>query len=153
MDQVLKITQAYSQTPWRRQMQGVGMFLAILVLGLVIAMIYVNVSAEAAIVGREIQQMQATIEVLERSITDKESQLAYITSAVEMEKRALEMGFQPLAPGESSFIVIPGYGGRNEAILAPPSLPAVAQNLTLSSEYTLSLVDWIKQELYLPTGP
>ena len=153
MDQVLKVTQAYSQTPWRRQMQGVGMFLAILVLGLVIAMIYVNVSAEAAIVGRDIQQMQATIETIERSIEDKESQLAYITSAVEMEKRALNMGFQPLTPGEAAFIVIPGYGGRNEAVLAPPSVPAAAQTVALSPEYSLSLVDWVKRELYLPTGP
>ncbi len=153
MDQVLKITQAYSQTPWRKQMQGVGMFLAILVLGLVIAMIYVNVSAEAATVGREIQQMQATIEGLERSIADKQSHLAYITSAVSMEERALKMGFQPLVPGEASFLVIPGYAGRIEAILAPPSIPAPAQNLTLSPEYTLSLIDWVKQELYLPTSP
>ncbi len=152
MDQVLKITQAYSQTPWRKQMQGVGMFMAVLVLGLVIAMIYVNVSAEAVTVGREIQEMQATIEVLERSITDKESQMAYITSAVEMEKRALKMGFEPVAPGEAAFVVIPGYAGRREAVLAPPSLPTSAQTPTLSPEYTLSLVDWVKQELYLPTG-
>ena len=152
MDQVLKITQAYSQTPWRRQMQGVGMFLAILVLGFVIAMIYVDVSAEAATVGRDIQQMQATIEVLERSIADKHSQMAYITSAVEMEKRALEMGFQPVAPGEATFIVISGYGGRTETVLAPPSMPAAAQKLALSPEYTLSLVDWVKQELYLPAS-
>ena len=153
MDQVQKITQAYSQMPWRKQMQGVGMFLAILVLGLVIAMIYVNVSAEAATVGREIQYMQAEIEVLERSISNKQSQLAYITSAVEMEKRAVKMGFEPVAPGEADFIVISGYSGRNEAVLAPPSELAPAQITALSPEYSLSLVDWMKQELYLPTGP
>lgn len=153
MDQVLKITQAYSQTPWRKQMQGVGMFLAILVLGLVIAMIYVDVSAEVVTVGRDIQKMQAAIEILENSIADKQSQLAYITSAVEMEKRALEMGFQPVAPGEAAFIVVSGYAGRREAVLAPPSLPAVAQTAALSPEYTLSLFDWVKKELYLPIEP
>ena len=121
MDQVKKITQAYSQTPWRKQMQTVGMFLAILVLGLVIAMIYVNVSAEAATVGREIQDMQDEIEILERSIENKQSQLAYITSAVEMEKRAEDMGFEAVAPGQAIFIVVDGYGGRTEAVLAPPS--------------------------------
>ena len=72
-------------------------------------MIYVNVNAEAVVVGREIQDMQLSIEELERSITDKESQIAYITSAVEMERRALEMNFQPVDPGVASFIVIPGY--------------------------------------------
>jgi len=151
MDQVLKITQAYSQIPWRKQIQSVVVFLVLLVLCLVIAMIYVNVNAEAVVVGREIQDMQLSIEELERSITDKESQIAYITSAVEMERRALEMNFQPVDPGVASYIVIPGYAGRLEAVLAPPSVPAASQTRILSPEYTLSLVDWLKQELYLPT--
>ena len=151
MDQVLKITQAYSQIPWRKQIQSVVVFLVLLVLCLVIAMIYVNVNAEAVVVGREIQDMQLSIEELERSITDKESQIAYITSAVEMERRALEMNFQPVDPSVASYIVIPGYAGRLEAVLAPPSVPAASQTRILSPEYTLSLVDWLKQELYLPT--
>ena len=151
MDQVLKITQAYSQIPWRKQIQSVVVFLVLLVLCLVIAMIYVNVNAEAVVVGRKIQEMQLSIEELERSITDKESQIAYITSAVEMERRALEMNFQPVDPGVASYIVIPGYAGRLEAVLAPPSVPAASQTRILSPEYTLSLVDWLKQELYLAT--
>ena len=129
------------------------MFLVILILGLVIAMIYVNVNAEAVAAGREIQAMQNSIEIVERSIADKEAHLAYITSAVEMEKRALEIGFQPVNPGDAKFIVIQGYRGRVEAILAPPAKPAAAQARILSPEYSLSLVDWLKQELYLPTKP
>ena len=150
MDEVLKITQAYSQIPWRKQIQSVGLFLVILVLCLVIAMIYVNVNAEAVVVGREIQDMQVSIEMLNRSIADKQSQVAYITSAVEMEKRALEMNFIPVDPGDALYIIIPGYAGRLEAVLAPPSVPAAAQTRLLSPEYSLSLVDWLKQELYLP---
>ena len=76
MDQVLKITQAYSQIPWRKQIQNAVMFLVFLILCLVITMIYVNVNAKAVVVGREIQDMQSSIEELERSIADKESQLA-----------------------------------------------------------------------------
>ena len=150
MDEVLKITQAYSQIPWRKQIQSVGLFLVILVLCLVIAMIYVNVNAEAVVVGREIQDMQKSIEQLNRSIADKQSQVAYITSAVEMEKRALDMNFRQVDPGAALYIVIPGYGGRSEAVIAPPSEPAVAQSRILSPEYSQSLFDWLKQELYLP---
>ena len=153
MDQVRKITQAYSQTPWRKQMQAVGMFLVILVLSLIIAMIYVNVSAEAAAVGRQIQGWQEEIEILERSIENKQSHLAYITSAVEMEKRAENMGFEPVTPGQATFIVVEGYNGRNVAVLAPPSEMVTTQKVALSPEYTLSLTDWLKQQLYLPTGP
>jgi len=153
MDQVLKITQAYSQIPWRKQVQSAGMFLVVLVLGLVIAMIYVNVNAEAVAVGREIQYMKSSIEELERSIADKQSQLAYITSAVEMERRALDMNFEPVDPGSVVYMVIPGYSGRSEAVLAPPSEPMAAQPRLLSPEYSISLVDWFRQELYLPSKP
>ncbi|HBX68069.1 MAG TPA: hypothetical protein DEH25_01415 [Chloroflexi bacterium] len=153
MNRVLKITQAYSQTPWRKQVQGVGSFLAILVLGLVIAIIYVNVSAEAATVGLDIQELQITVEALDRSIADKEAKLAYITSAVEMEKRAEKMGFQAITPGQALYLVIPGYSGRTAAVLAPPSAPAQVQTVALSPDYSISLVDWIKKQLYLPTGP
>jgi len=150
MEEVLKIKQAYSQIPWRKQIQSVGLFLVVLVLCLIIAMIYVNVNAEAVVVGREIQEMQLSIEKINRSITDKQSQVAYITSAIEMEKRALDMNFKPVDPGVATYMIVPGYSGRLEAVLAPPSLPAVAQTKMLSPEYSLSLVDWLKQELYLP---
>jgi cell division protein FtsL len=150
MDEVLKITQAYSQIPWRKQIQSVGLFLVILVLCLVIAMIYVNVNAEAVVIGRQIQDMQESLDMLKRSIADKQSQVAYITSAVEMEKRALDMNFRQVDPGAALYIVIPGYGGRSEAVIAPPSEPAVAQSRILSPEYSQSLFDWLKQELYLP---
>ena len=153
MERVQKITQAYSQTPWRKQVQGVGLFLAILVLGLVIAIIYVDVSAEAATVGREIQDMKFEVEDLERSIADKQAKLGYITSAIEMEKRALDMGFKPVSPGQALYLVVPGYAGRSEAILAPPSIPSAVQTVVLAPEYSISLVDWLKQQLYLPTNP
>jgi cell division protein FtsL len=151
MDQVLKITQAYSQIPWRKQIQNAVMFLVFLILCLVITMIYVNVNARAVVVGREIQDLQSSIEELERSIADKESKLAYITSAVEMENRAKAMNFQSVDPGDALYIVIPGYDGRVEAVLAPPSVPATTQTRVISPEFTLSLVDWLKRELYLPT--
>ncbi len=153
MERVKKITQAYSQTPWRKQVQGVGLFLAILVLGLVIAIIYVDVSAEAATVGRDIQDMQREVDDLERSIADKQAKLGYITSAVEMEKRALELGFKPVSPGQVLYLVVPGYAGRAEAVLAPPSIPSPVQTVALAPEYSISLVDWLKQQLYLPTNP
>jgi hypothetical protein len=150
MEEVIKIRQAYSQIPWRKQIQNVGIFLVVLVLLLVVAMIYVNVNAKAVVAGRQIQGMQVSIDGLRRSIEDKEAKLAYITSAVEMEKRALEMNFKPADSGSATYIIIPGYSGRSEAILAPPSEPSVTKTRIISPEYTLSLVDWLKQELYLP---
>ena len=153
MDQVRKITQAYPLTPWRMQIQRTGMFFVLLILGLVIAIIYVEVSAEAATTGREIQLMQADLDTAHQSIADKQAQLAKITAAVEMEKRAVEMGFVPVAPAEAVYLKVPAYTGRPEAILAPSSQPAPVKTIVLAPEYRLSLVDWVRQQLYLPVSP
>ena len=153
MDQVRKITQAYSLTPWRQQIQRTGMFFAVLILGLVIAIIYVEVSAEAATAGREIQQMQAEMELVRQSISDKQAQLAKLTAAVEMEKRAVEMGFEPMLQSEVTYLKVAEYAGRPEAILAPSSRPAPVKTIVLAPEYRLSLIDWVRQQLYLPVAP
>ena len=91
MNQVQKFTQAYSLTPWRKQIQGIGLFLAILVVGALVAGVYLNVTARAATVGRQIQRHRNRIEELEQDIADKESKLASLTSSVVMERRAQEM--------------------------------------------------------------
>ena len=53
-----RLTQAYRQTPWRTQLQWIGLFLLALILLATVAGIYLSVSAGAAAVGREIQQLE-----------------------------------------------------------------------------------------------
>ncbi len=153
MDNIAKVKQAYSQTPWRKQVQTGGLFLAILVLALVVALIYVDVSAKAVAAGRDIQGMKETIDALERSIDDKRAELAQIRSAVSMEARAKAMGFRPENSGEALYLVVPGYSGRSPVVLVPPDTPVPKQTVVLSPEYSASLTDWIKQQLYLPAEP
>jgi cell division protein FtsL len=153
MDSVLKVKQAYSQTPWRRQVQTAGLFLMVLVLALVVVLIYVDVSAKAVAAGREIQDMKEEIEALERSIDDKQTILAQIRSAVTMESRAKAMGFKPANPGEAMYLIVPEYSGRRSMVLVTSDAPAPAQTVMLSPEYSASLVDWLKRQLYLPPAP
>src|SRR5512137_265742 len=91
------LTHAYSQAPWRKQTYLIGVILLFLVCAAIIAGIYLNVSARAAAVGRQIQEMQVRvygyhyltgdsgegylpIEELEQDIANLNSQLAYLTS-------------------------------------------------------------------------
>jgi hypothetical protein len=53
MDRVQSLTQAYSQAPWRKQMQIIGLFLLVLVLTALVG-IYLSVTARAAAVGRDL---------------------------------------------------------------------------------------------------
>jgi hypothetical protein len=106
---VQNITQAYSQAPWRKQVQWIGSFLLVLVFVCLIAASYLNVTARAATAGREIQDMQVgqvetastkpdqkdyhSIEELKRRGADLQAQLAYLLSEDTMQKRAKGLGF------------------------------------------------------------
>src|SRR4030042_4797331 len=103
MQNVKNITQAYSQAPWRKQVQWIGAFLLVPVFLWLIAALYLDVTARAATIGREIQNLQVgqvelvnvlpdqenlSIEELKRRNADLQTQLAYLLSEKTMQKRA-----------------------------------------------------------------
>ncbi len=152
MNPLSRITQAYSQTPWRKQLQGIGTFLAVLVVCALVTGIYLNVTARAATIGRQIQMDRHEVASLELDIADKQSKLAYLTSAVEMERRASEMSFRPATSDEILYILVPGYEERPQVILASSPQFYVAVEPTLSPAFTQSLLDWIRQSVALPAA-
>src|SRR5512136_1683740 len=108
MDNLHQLTHAYSQAPWRKQMYMIGVILLLLVCAAIVAGIYLNVTARAAAVGREIQEMQVRvygyhyltggagdgsvpIEELEQQIANLNSQLAYLTSYTVMQERVKDL--------------------------------------------------------------
>ncbi len=152
MENVKRLTQAYYQAPWRKQLQYIVFFLLVLVMGAVVAGIYLNVTARAVTVGQEIQLMQKEIEHLKRSNADLETTLAFLTSTSMMEERARALGFQPVEPEKLVFVVVPGYPGRQEANLAPPSQPTVVSGPDFSPAFTVSLLDWLETNILKPSG-
>ncbi len=153
MYRVQNITQAYSQAPWRKQIQWIGLFMLGLIVIAMVAGIYLSVSAQASTVGREIQVMYAEMEEIRRNIEDMESQIAYLISNSQMEKRAEELGFVPVESDEIFYILVPGYIKPDHANLAEPpgsSFPIVP---TISPEYTQSLMDWLRERVFDPASP
>jgi cell division protein FtsL len=145
MDSLIKNNQAFFETPWRKQLQRVGLFLVALVLFAIIAGIYLSVNAKAATIGRQIQNDRLQISELENEIADYQSQLAILTSATEMEKRAGALGFRQASTDEILYLVIEGYYGRQPAVLASDAKSFITvTSPTLSPEYTMSLVDWLQ---------
>ncbi len=150
MDRVRKISQAYSLTPWRKQLQIIGLFLMVLVVFGLMAGVYLNVNAQAANIGRQIQNYHLAIEDLEFRIADKQSQLAFLTSASEMEKRALDLGFRPATSEEILYLQIDGYKERTPTVMASESVSYLtAKPAAISPAFTQSLLDWVVQELSL----
>lgn len=152
MNSVKQFTQAYSQAPWRKQLQLIFVFLMILAFVALIAGAYLNVTALAVKMGSEIQRMQVDIDQIERQNADLDSELAYLTSATTMQQRARDMGFKPVSSEKIVYLKVNGYPGRQEASLAPPPGPTLVQAPILSPVYTESLVDWFKDNVLKPSG-
>ena len=144
--QAVQIIHAYKQAPWRVQRQYIGAFL-LLVVGLsMIAALYLDVTARAAMAGREIQELRFEIATLQRANADLETQLADLTSTVEMERRALELGYRPVRPGELDYVAVPGFAAPEPDILSAAQ-DAAPYSQVLPVEYTQSLIEWMDDRI------
>lgn len=151
MDTTNRLNHAYSQAPWRVQRQWVSIFLLIVLGFAMIATLYLMVTSQAAIVGREIQYLRLGIIETENKNADLQTELARLTSSDEMERRAYALGFRPVKPDEVEYLYVPGYVAPKAATLASapelqPSAPGTPP------EYTQSLLDWLNERLQAPGG-
>lgn len=153
MESVQRFTHAYSQAPWRKQLQLIGIFLLGLIIVALVAGIYLNVTARTATIGRNIQGLRFDIEELERQNADLESQLATLTSNREMQKRAEDLGFYSVDSEEILYVLVPGYIERQPLDLDDSPTPALPRTQALSPEYTQSLFDWIRERVFEPASP
>jgi len=144
--QATRIIHAYKQAPWRIQRQWVGAFLLVMIGIAMIAALFLDVTARAAVAGREIQEMRFEILSIQRDNADLETRLAKLTSSSEMEKRALGLGYRPVLPGELDYVAVPGF------VPPEPELLRAAQDATLTQsslpfEYSESLIEWLDGQI------
>ena len=144
--QATRIIHAYKQAPWRIQRQWVGTFLLIVIGTAMVAALFLDVTARAAIAGREIQEMRFELISIERANADLETRLAKFTSSAEMERRARALGYRPVQPGELDYVAVPGF------VPPEPDLLRAAQDVTnqensLPYEYSESLVEWLDGQI------
>ena len=140
---------AYKQAPWRVQRQWISAFLLIVLSISMVAALYLDVTARAALTGRDIQNLSADIITTQQSNADLETRIATLTSHDAMASRALALNYQPVQTNQVQFIVVPGYiipqpANLISAPLLQPSAP------TIRPEYTQSLLDWFDQRLHTP---
>ncbi len=137
---------AYKQAPWRIQLQWIGNFLLV-ILGLaLVASLYLDITSQAGIVGRNIQDMTAQLTLIQHTNADLQNKLAETTATYTMEQRALALGYQPVDPSQMQYIIVAGYTAPEPAILAAaPALKPAAPSQP--PEYTQSLIEWLDQRL------
>jgi cell division protein FtsL len=151
MDTTKRLDHAYTQAPWRVQRQWVSIFLLTVLGFAMIAALYLMVTSQAAIVGREIQDLRMAIIETEHTNADLQTELARLTSSDEMETRARELGFRPVQPDQVEYLYVPGYVAPEAVELAAaPELQPSAPGLP--PEYTQSILDWLNDRLQAPVG-
>ena len=140
------LVHAYKIAPWRVQRQWIGTALLAVVAVAMVATLYLDVTSQAAIAGREIQDLTASIAVSQQVSGDLETQLASLTSASVMEQRALDMGFRPISPAEVEYLVVPGYFAPVPNNLSTTPLPQLSA-LSIPPGYNESLFDWMDEKI------
>lgn len=138
-----RLAQAFKQAPWRNRVQMVGGFLVALVIVIIVASIYLSISGQAATAGLEAYQLDLERLRVEREIANANAQIAVLSSASNMEARALELGFKRINPEDALYLTIPGYPGKQTMVVTSP--PGIASNdrLLVKSIYRESLWDWL----------
>lgn len=137
---------AYKIAPWRVQRQWVGSALLAVVALAMVAALYLIVTSRAAIAGREIQDLTYSMTISQQVSGDLQTQLASLTSASAMERRALELGFRPMQPDEVEYLVVPGYS-EPEAFILSATQHMQLSALTIAPEYNQSLLDWMDEKI------
>jgi len=153
MQNIQRFSKAYSQAPWRKQVHLIVLFMLILIFITLVAGIYLNISARTGEIGRSIQDMEYVIKNLERGNEDLRTNLAFIISRPELEKRARALGFRPLNEDEMIYLSVQGYMEPQTPRLAKEPDFNPGFELPLASEYTQSLLDWIREQIFKPAAP
>jgi hypothetical protein len=141
--QAARIIHASRQAPWRVQRQYVGAFLLAVIVIALISALYLDVTARAALAGREIQELRIGITAIQRSNADLETEIGSLTSSIRMQQRALELGYRPVKPGELDYIFVPGYSAPEPDILVA-AVDVTTPAYRLPEEYTESLLEWLE---------
>jgi len=140
------LVHAYKIAPWRIQRQWIGSAFGVLVALAMVATIYLDVTSKAAIAGREIQDLTASITISQQVSADLQTEYATLTSSSIMKQRALELGFRPVKSREVEYLVVAGYVEIEPDILSSAPLPQLSA-LSILPEYNESLLDWADEQI------
>lgn len=148
LQNVTHLVHAYKVAPWRVQLQWIGNALLGVVALAMVATLYLDVTAQAGIAGREIQELNASIITSQQISADLQTELASMTATSVMEERARELGYRPVEPAEIEYLVVPGYIEPRPSVFAAAPLPQMSAP-TVPPEYTQSLLIWLDEQIAL----
>lgn len=146
-----RLIHAYRVAPWRVHRQWLGSALLAVVALAMVAALYLDITSQTAVTGREIQALTDAITLSQQKSSDLQTELAYLTSASAMEERALALGFRPVEPEEVEYLIVPGYAAPQPINLANESFPQLTAP-AIPPAYNQSLLDWLDERMVASRG-
>ena len=140
------LKRTYQQAPWRTRRQMIGAFLLGLVTVSMVGALYLSVTTQTAILGREIQSLEFNTSAHKEINADLNTDLAILLSNANITKRSRELGFRPATATETHYLAVPGYVEKEPVRLAAaPSNVHSVSNVPIA--YSQSLFDWVGENL------
>jgi hypothetical protein len=138
---VERLARIYREAPQYKQRLWVALFLMSVVSVALVSALYLNLTASAAIAGRQIQYLELEIEAQQRTNADLQVALAGLLSAETLQRRAYMLGFRPVERETLEYMVVPGYTGQQRLQLVSGAQPVSAP--AIPPDFNQSLLDWL----------
>lgn len=137
--------------PLNIQRQWVILFGVAIAVVAMVAGLYLDVTARAAITGREIQNLELTIAMHRRTNADYETEFAKLMSNQVMQERAIQSGFEMLDRDSLEYMVVPGYVPL-DGVQFKSETPE-KQAISAAPEFHESLLDWFQEAMLVASVP
>jgi cell division protein FtsL len=137
--------------PLNLQRQWVILFAVAIVAVALVAGLYLDVTARAAITGREIQNLENLIVVNRRANADIETEIARLMSRQVMQERARQAGFEMLERDSINYMIVPGYLPV-DGVQFKSDVPEKVV-LSAAEEFHESLIDWFARAIQAAAVP
>jgi cell division protein FtsL len=99
----------HTSSPWRNQTQFVATLTLIVVVGIIIAALYLIQTSTTTITARELREMGDHRDQLERDNERLRAEVAELQSLPRVMTRAAELGFHQADEAEIQYIIVDGY--------------------------------------------
>ena len=138
----MNINRPIQQAPWRTRRQRIGAILLAIVGISMLAALYLGVTSQATLIGREVQALEREIDLSREENANFKTELARLMSYDATQTRITTIGFRSATAQETHYLYVPGYE-RTQAINLVNDTNLNTDTTLLSIEYTQSLFDWV----------
>ncbi len=127
---------------WRNQTQLAATLSLMVVIGLIIAALYLFQTTTTTTTARQLQEMSEYRVALEHDIERLRAEVAHLQSLPRVMTRAVELGFREAGEDEIQYIIVDGYRyNRPHATLTPTPAPPEPEEI-----YDETLSGWLRKQ-------